>query len=100
MVKDAVEATPETTKKVFENDDIRVLEVTIKPGQKEPLHIHKWKGEMVIIEPAKLRYYDEQGKETRALSSCCSDWRDIKGPHSSENIDSHPFKAYRIESKK
>lgn len=39
---DAVIAAPANHKVLFENDRLRVLEVTLEPGQEEPLHHHRW----------------------------------------------------------
>ncbi len=39
---DAVTAAPANHKVVFENDHLRVLEVTLEPGEEEPLHHHRW----------------------------------------------------------
>ncbi len=39
---DAVTAAPAHHKVVFENDQMRVLEVTLEPGDEEPLHHHRW----------------------------------------------------------
>jgi hypothetical protein len=36
--KDALAAAPQNHKLLFENDDVRVLEVTVPPGVREPLH--------------------------------------------------------------
>jgi beta-alanine degradation protein BauB len=38
--KDAVKAAPRNYKQVFENERVRVLEVTFKPGAKLPMHAH------------------------------------------------------------
>ena len=37
---DGVKAAPETHKVIFENEHVRVLEVTIPPHSKEPVHTH------------------------------------------------------------
>lgn len=39
---DAVEAAPQSHKVLFENRFVRVLEVTVPPGVKEPMHHHRW----------------------------------------------------------
>ena len=39
---DAVAAAPKHHKVVFENDKLRVLEVTLEPQDEEPLHHHRW----------------------------------------------------------
>jgi len=39
---DAVTAAPENHKVLFENDGLRVLEVTLESGEEEPVHHHRW----------------------------------------------------------
>jgi hypothetical protein len=40
---DAVQAAPASHKVIFENNWVRVLEVTVPPnGQSEPMHHHRW----------------------------------------------------------
>ena len=39
---DAVVAAPANHKVLFENDQLRVLEVTLEPETEEPTHHHRW----------------------------------------------------------
>ena len=39
---DAVLAAPNSHRVLFENAFVRVLEVTVPPGTKEPMHHHRW----------------------------------------------------------
>lgn len=39
---DAVVAAPKHHKVLFENDSLRVIEVTLEPGDEEPVHHHRW----------------------------------------------------------
>lgn len=39
---DAVVAAPANHRVLFENDRLRVLEVTLEPGDEEPTHHHRW----------------------------------------------------------
>lgn len=39
---DAVAAAPRHHRVIFENDRLRVLEVTLEPGDEEPVHHHRW----------------------------------------------------------
>jgi hypothetical protein len=39
---DAVVAAPAHHKVLFENENIRVLEVTLEPDDEEPVHHHRW----------------------------------------------------------
>jgi hypothetical protein len=42
---DAVQAAPNSHKVIFENEFVRVLEVTVPPpGTTEPMHHHRWPG--------------------------------------------------------
>ncbi|HEY5750849.1 MAG TPA: hypothetical protein VIU12_32520, partial [Chryseolinea sp.] len=62
---DAIAAAPDNHRVVFENEKVRVLEVTIKSGEKEPLHMHPMPSVMTIITGAKLRITEaslEDGK--------------------------------------
>ena len=52
---DAVAAAPDNHRVVFENEKVRVLEVTIKPGEKEPFHEHPLFSVMSITRGAPLR---------------------------------------------
>jgi hypothetical protein len=59
---DAVEAAPESHKVLLENSKVRVVEVVIKPLQKEPMHHHKWPSVMIVDSSTKLKYYDNKKK--------------------------------------
>jgi len=50
---DAVVAAPKHHKVLFENERLRVIEVTLEPGDEEPVHHHRWPSVFVIdqIEP-------------------------------------------------
>ncbi len=39
---EAVHAAPNNHRVLFENDSVRLLEVTVQPGQTEPLHWHMY----------------------------------------------------------
>lgn len=45
---DAVIAAPRHHKVLFENDSLRVLEVTLDPQDEEPLHHHRWPSIFVL----------------------------------------------------
>ena len=49
---DAVTAAPANHRILFENDRLRVLEVTLEPDDEEPVHHHRWpSGEMSWMGP-------------------------------------------------
>ena len=45
---DAVAAAPAHHKVLFENDRLRVLDVTLEPHDEEPLHHHRWPSVFVL----------------------------------------------------
>ena len=45
---DAVAAAPHHHKVLFENDRLRVLEVTLDPQDEEPVHHHRWPSVFVL----------------------------------------------------
>lgn len=45
---DAVAAAPRHHKVLFENDNLRVLEVILAPGDEEPVHHHRWPSVFVL----------------------------------------------------
>lgn len=47
-VLDAVAAAPRHHRVLFENDKLRVLEVTLDPQDEEPLHHHRWPSVFVL----------------------------------------------------
>jgi len=103
---DAVVAAPGSHRVVFENQATRVLEVIIAPGEREPEHTHRWPSVMVVHQPARIRYYTgdtltftSPEQPSAAAQGPLVSWLDPEGPHSVENIDGHPYEAFRIELK-
>ena len=53
---DAVQAAPGSHKVIFENEFIRVLQVTLPPaGHAEPMHFHRWPSLFIGYERAARR---------------------------------------------
>lgn len=110
---DAVAAAPDSHLVMLENERVRVLDVVIRPGEKEPPHTHPWPSVMLVVEPARIRYYDADGDlrfETPArpasappadppTSDLSPDWLRPEPLHAVENIDTRRFRAVRIELK-
>jgi predicted metal-dependent enzyme (double-stranded beta helix superfamily) len=102
---DAVIAAPGSHRVLIDNERVRVLEVVIEPGTREPEHTHQAFSVMLIDEPANIRYF--VGNELRFESRQATDttpatrvhWMEPEGPHSVENIDQHRYHAIRVELK-
>ena len=107
---DAVAAAPDNHRVVFENEKVRVLEVIIKPGEKEPFHEHPLFSVMNIIRGAPLRITQATLKDGNIVTGKTIEvgkdnfqppplWMPPQGLHSAENIGTVVFLAYRIELK-
>ena len=96
---DAVQAAPASHKVLFENTFVRVLEVTVPPGTKEPMHHHRWPSIFLSYGPEgrthHLRYFTADGN-VRDLSatapvSASSEWHihwaEPEPLHALENLD-------------
>jgi hypothetical protein len=103
---DAVKAAPENHKVIFENERVRVLEVTIAPHSKEPIHAHCWPSTLYIQQAGDAIDRDANGKilfDSRQLKvkpkAPFVEWTPAEAPHSVENLDGLPLKLIRIENK-
>lgn len=104
---DAVIAAPNTHKILLENERVRVLEVTIPPHGKEPVHTHRWSSVIYVDVRSKIRYYNAQGKVlfesgsvNRKEMKPVTQWLEPEAPHAVENMTDTPYHAIRVELKK
>lgn len=103
---DAVIAAPDSHHIKLENDRVRIVEVSIPPGVKEPMHTHRWSSVMIVNSSARIRYYDANGeakefprREINAKNPFI-EWLEPEGLHAVENIDGTiPYHAIRVEFK-
>jgi len=96
---DAAKVSSKTHKTLFENDKVRVLEVTIEAGEKEPIHSHPYKSITIVEKPSRIKYYDEDGNVLEEVEIEGVSWREPMGLHAAENVGESVFKGYRIEMK-
>ncbi len=104
---DALVAAPRFHRVLFENDRVRVLEVTVPPHVREPLHTHRWPSVMYRERYGSGRYYDASGKMvhefTEVLPAGTSKprarWQEPEGPHSVENTGEVADRFIRVELK-
>jgi predicted metal-dependent enzyme (double-stranded beta helix superfamily) len=100
---DALAAAPQNHKLLFENDEVRVLEVTVQPGVREPLHAHRYPSVLYYISAAHMKEYspgiaavDHPRKEDGGVV-----FLPIGPPHQMENMEAtKPLRAVRVELKK
>src|SRR3712207_884321 len=60
---DALVAAPANHRLLFEDAGVRVLEVTVAPGERENLHHHRWPSIMVVLARPNYRNFDADGNE-------------------------------------
>jgi hypothetical protein len=83
---DFVKSSPDKTKILLENEYVRVIEYTLKPGEKDSTHTHPPKASYVIsggtlrIYPANEKSFDAEAVKGMA------EWADRVGKHYVENI--------------
>lgn len=99
---DALAAAPQNHKLLFENDEVRVLEVTVRPGVREPLHAHRYPSVLYYISAAHMKEHspgitpiDHPRKQDGAVV-----FLPIGPPHQMENLETtKPLRAIRVELK-
>jgi hypothetical protein len=96
---DAVQVAPKSHRVLFENAFVRVLEVTVPPGTKEPMHHHRWPSLFLNWDAggrtAHIRYYaadgsvrDHPSKETPVTEGRWRvTWMEPEAMHAIENAE-------------
>ena len=83
---DFVESSPDKAKILLENEYVRVIEYTLKPGEKDSTHTHPPKTSYVIS-GGMLRIYPENERPFDAMEVAGkAEWADKRGKHYVENI--------------
>lgn len=97
--QDPVKLSPQYYKVLLDNDDIRVLEYRLKPGQKEPMHSHP-RGVVYYFGDARFKITSPNGTSTEsAVTPGQTVWREGV-THASENVGDTEAHALGIELKK
>jgi hypothetical protein len=103
---DAVTAAPDNHHVLFENDQVRVLDVVVPQHTREPVHAHCSPSVLYIMEASAFIDRDANGKvllDTRELDTPLAFpmtmWKDPEAPHSVENLSDKPLHLVRVELK-
>jgi len=112
---DSVNAAPKNHKVLFENDHVRLLEVTVQPGETENMHGHKYPSVFMmdapqpktanrnLEEPAKGPDQGERRPPRPVYEGkypTCHAMTTPQPPHQITNMDTFPQHFYRMEFKK
>mgnify|MGYP001254088444 CR=1 FL=1 len=104
----AVVSARKNHKILLENDEVRVLEVTVLPGEKESVHHHQWPSVLYITQAGDFIDRDASGNvifDTRKLPEPLkfplTMYKEPEAPHSVENLSKTvAIKLIRVEMKK
>ncbi len=88
LAKHILKAVPKSAKVVFENDVVRVIEITMRKGQKIPMHSHN-RGLSYSLNGGKIRSTNKEGR-SRVFSVRKGEisWSDADGAetHAVDNL--------------
>jgi quercetin dioxygenase-like cupin family protein len=97
--QDPVKTSPQYYKVLLENDQVRVLEYHLKPGEKEPMHSHP-AGVVYVLNGATLKFsYPDGRTEEKVAAAGETIWRD-RVTHAVENTGTTEARAIAIDLKK
>lgn len=96
--QDPVKVAPGHYKVLLENDRVRVLEITYKPGEKAPMHSHP-ASVLYYLSNFKARFTFPDGKTANIEGKKgVAEWHEAF-THAAENIDSTEIHLIEVELK-
>jgi hypothetical protein len=100
---DALIAAPANHTLLFENDDVRVVDVHVPPHSREPMHTHPWDGYFYIIQRATIRHFTLADKNPPVVPPAVDGPTIVtigaEGLHAIENVGDTPLHYIRFELK-
>jgi hypothetical protein len=103
---DATIAAPHHHEVLLENDQVRVLDTRIGPGEQTPIHTHAWPGVLYVLSWSDFIRYDADGQvllDSRTLSAApdvgTTLWSAPLGPHSARNVGNQQLRVIAVELK-
>jgi hypothetical protein len=98
-IQDPVKQSPQYYKVLLENDQVRVVEYRLKPGEKEPMHTHMT-GVLYIFGDAKMKTTFPDGRTAESSGGAGeAHWRNPV-THALENIGTTEAHALAVDLKK
>ena len=104
---DALSAAPHHHEVLLENDSVRVLDTRLAPGERTPVHTHRWPAALYVLGWSDFIRYDPDGKvllDSRSLAAKpligASLWSAPLAPHYVHNVGSGELRVVAIELKR
>ncbi len=95
---DATKVAPHVYKAVLENDQVRVLEVRMKPGDKTEMHAHP-AVVAIMLQGGKARFVQSDGETVEMELSSVEPMYLPSVEHTTENIGNTEVDGFLIELK-
>ena len=103
---DALTASQQHHKLLFENDLVRVIDACIRPGEMTAVHTHQWPACLYIISWSDFIRYDAYGnvmldsrKLDKTFSPSTAMWSEPLAPHALKNIGVNDLNVICVEIK-
>ena len=103
---DALVAAPDHHRLMLENDRVRVLDTRIAPGDRTPVHTHRWPCAMYVLSWSDFVRYDDKGGvllDSRTIDALKTPpevlWGAALPPHSLENVGNTDVHVISVELK-
>jgi mannose-6-phosphate isomerase-like protein (cupin superfamily) len=103
---DALAAAPRYHTLLLENERVRVLDTTVLPGHRVPLHTHRWPAVQYIVSWSDFVRCDAQGRvvlDTRLIQAKpgagTAVWSGPLAPHTLENVGDLELRVISVELK-
>lgn len=105
---DALVAAAEHHRLVLENDQVRVIETTIGPGETVPLHTHCWPSILYVVACDHVVRRNADGEvllDSRAGGGAAAEvgsaiWTGPMEPHTVENVGGSEIRLLNVELKR
>jgi quercetin dioxygenase-like cupin family protein len=104
---DALVAAPDNHRLVFENDEVRVLDTWIRPGETVPMHTHRWPAVIYVFASDHIVRRDIDGEvllDTRMGGEPpepgAGAWIGPLPPHTVENVGESELRFLNLELKR
>jgi len=104
---DALVAASDYHTLLFANDDVRVLDTRIGPGETVPVHTHRWPGVLYILSGSEFVRRNQEGGmqvDSRAaglvLEPGAAMWSPPLPPHTLENVGEREIRIVSFEVKR
>jgi quercetin dioxygenase-like cupin family protein len=99
MADDATRVAPHVYRVLFENERVRVLEVTMQPGERSDMHSHPDYFAYVLGDGGAVRFTMPSGETAELeLPAGASMWREAE-EHATENVGRTVVRAIFLEPK-